>query len=165
MGDIREFITKNYEDLYNTTRNIVKNQKCADDLFQSVMEQILTSKNISDIPDDRKKYFIIRIIKNNYYSKTSKYYYENKKHENKETEYTPDMNEADNEPYTEPPEIGWVHDQLADLTWFERDLFLLWMELGTLTEVSKTTTIPLNSVGRYINDTKQKLIKKWVNKN
>jgi hypothetical protein len=69
------------------------------------------------------------------------------------------------EPYMEPAELGWVHQQLENLSWFERDLFLMWMELGTLTQVSKTTTIPLNSVGRYINETKQKLIKLWGNRN
>lgn len=160
-----EWITKNYDDLYETTRNIVKHQKDADDLFQSVMEQLLTNKNILEVPPERRKYFVIRTLKNNYHSTTSRYYYENKKHESRQTDYNEELHEQPDEPYMEPAELGWVHQQLNDLSWFERDLFLLWMELGTLTEVSKKTTIPLNSVGRYINETKQKLIRQWVNRN
>lgn len=163
--DMGEWITKNYADLYNTTRNIVKHQHDVDDLFQSVIEQLLTNKHIKTLPPERRKYFFIRVIKNNYYSTTSKYYYENKKNADRQTEFNPELYEQMDDPYFEPAEIGWVYEQLNDLSWFERDLFLLWMELGTLTEVSRKTTIPLNSVGRYINETKQKLIQKWVNKN
>jgi RNA polymerase sigma factor (sigma-70 family) len=164
-NELNEWITRNYEDLYNTTRNIVKHQKDADDLFQSVIEQLLSNKNFSELPPDRRKYFFIRTTKNNYYSKTSKYYYENKKHDDRQTDYNPEIHEQIEDPYLEPAELDWVHQQLKDLSWFERDLFLMWMEMGTLTQVSKKTTIPLNSVGRYINETKQKLIKLWVNRN
>jgi hypothetical protein len=59
----------------------------------------------------------------------------------------------------------WVHKQLEDLDWFSRDLFLMWLELGTITAVSKQTTIPLNSVGRYIKNIKIELKQKWVSRN
>jgi len=163
--DMNEWINRNYKDLYNTTKNIVKHQQDVDDLFQSVMEQLLQNKQIREVPPDRRKYFFIRTLKNNYYSKTSKYYYENKKYQDKQTDYNPEIHEQMDEPYMEPAELGWVYCQLENLSWFEKDLFLMWLELGTLTQVSKKTTIPLNSVGRYINETKQKLIKLWVNKN
>lgn len=163
--EMGEWITKNYKDLYTTTRNIVNRQQDADDLFQSVVEQLLTNKHIKTIPPDRRKYFFIRTLKNNYYSKTSRYYYENKKHNDKVVDYEPEIHDHYDEPYMEPAEMEWVTEQLQDLSWFERDLFFMWMELGTLTKVSEKTTIPLNSVGRYIKETKQKLITKWVNRN
>jgi len=163
--DMGEWITKNYTDLYETTKNIVKYQQDADDLFQSVVEQLLQNKHIKTIPPERRKYFFIRTLKNNYYSKTSRYYYENKKHDDKQTDYEPNKHDIPDEIYSEPADREWVENQLKDLSWFERDLFLMWMELGTLTQVSKKTTIPLNSVGRYIKETKQKLIDKWENKN
>jgi hypothetical protein len=41
----------------------------------------------------------------------------------------------------------------------------MWLELGTITAVSKQTTIPLNSVGRYIKNIKIELKQKWVSRN
>jgi DNA-directed RNA polymerase specialized sigma24 family protein len=68
--DMNEWINRNYQDLYNTTKNVVKHQADADDLFQSVMEQLLQNKQIREVPHERRKYFFIRTLKNNYYSKT-----------------------------------------------------------------------------------------------
>lgn len=162
--EMGEWISKNYKDLYDTTKNIVKHQRDADDLFQSVVEQLLTNKNILDVPPERRKYFFIRTLKNNYYSTTSKYYYENKKYRDKQSDNF-EVEDMVDEEYVDLPEIEWVYKQLEEFNWFDRDLFIMWMELGTLTQVSQKTTIPLNSVGRYIKETKQKLIELWENRN
>lgn len=147
--------------------NIIKDRDDIDDLFHCVLEQLLKNKKLDDMKDKERVYYFVRVVKNNYFSKTSPYYYQYKKNlareEFKDIEYfeeTPDVE------YNETlPDMKWVHKQLSHLEWFDRDLFLLWMELGSLTAVSKKTTIPLNSVGRYINQTKQMLIKKWEEQN
>ena len=61
------------------------------------------------------------------------------------------------------PTVEWVHKRLEFMNWFDRDIFLLWMELGSLKAVSKKTKIPHNSVGRYIKKVKIKLNKDWKN--
>jgi len=162
-----EWIKQNYKTLLEIVENIVKNRDDIDDLFHCVLEQLLKNNKLDGMKDKERVYYFIRVLKNNYFSKTSPYHYQYKKNlareEFKDISY---FEETPDREYTEElPDIQWVHQQLSHLEWFDRDLFLLWMELGSLTAVSKKTTIPLNSVGRYINQTKLMLIKKWEEQN
>ena len=165
--DIGDWISKNYKELVSITDKICNDNNESPDLLHCVLEQLLKNNKFKVMEDKEKFYFFVRAVKNNYFSQTSPYYYQYKKVSSKETiqdiEYfvgTPD------EDYVEElPDINWVYAQLESLNWFDRDLFLMWMELGSLTAVSRKTTIPLNSVGRYINITKQNLIEKWQNRN
>lgn len=163
---LEKWIKDNYNHLQLTTKNIVKNED-ADDVFQSVIEQLLKKKEkLEGMTDKEKLYFFIRVVKNNYFSKTSVYFREHKKGSQYFTELTDYyLNSPDTE-YTEDiPDIEWVKNELLNFNWFERDLFLLWYELGTLANVSKSTTIPVNSVARYIKQIKTKLLEKWENRN
>jgi hypothetical protein len=63
------------------------------------------------------------------------------------------------------PDMDWVMEQLDELEWFDRDLFKLWLELGTLSNVSKRTKIPVNSVGKYIKEIKKELKIRWQQSN
>jgi len=164
--DFSSWLNDNDKRLRNRVRDIIKDEYEADELYQFVILQLLEKpKKINEVPDKQKEYFFIRTIKNNYYSKTSPYYYQYKhkkhNHQTLNNEITEDFID---EEYNETiPDIEWVKTQLNDFEWFERDLFLLWLELRTITNVSKKTHIPLNSVGRYINKTKNKLKKLWEN--
>lgn len=148
-------------------KNIVKNEDDRDDLFHCVLEQILKGKKFDGLPDDQRVFYFVRVLKNNYFSKTSPYYYQYKKNPAKEDikEMTFFEGRLDEEYKNELPDMSWVYEQLTHLNWFDRDLFLMWLEMGSLTAVSKQTTIPLNSVGRYIKTTKEILKKKWESKN
>ena len=108
-------------------------------------------------------YYFIRVVKNNYNSTTSPYHKEYRKNQNLHTPLLEEITEdfADEEYVETIPDMKWVYKQLETFDWFDRDLFVLWLEMGTLTSVSKQTLIPLNSVGRYINKTKQKLQELW----
>ena len=75
------------------------------------------------------------------------------------------MNELVDEEMVEYPSMDWIYKELENHTWFDRDLFLLWLELGTFTKVSQETTIPLNSVGKYIKETIKNLNSSWKNRN
>lgn len=167
MVEIGDWITKNYNELVKITDKICYEPNDAPDLLHCVLEQLLKNKKISSMDDKERFYFFVRTLKNNYYSQTSPYYYQHKKVSTKETfkdiEFFSDT--PDIEYDEELPDIKWVYSQLENLNWFDRDLFVMWLELGSLTAVSRKTTIPLNSVGRYINTTKQNLIEKWQNRN
>jgi DNA-directed RNA polymerase specialized sigma24 family protein len=163
-----KWIEKQYTLLLQTTKNIVKNPNEVDDILHCVLEQILKKKDVLDgMADKNKLYYFIRVLKNNYFSNTSRYHYQFKKPNEKMVyEITEQLTEIPDEtPNDELPDMKWVMKELENLSWFDRDLFLLWMELGSLTSISKQTKIPLNSVGRYINETKQKLKKRWENRN
>ena len=162
--NLDKWIMSNYTLLYDTTLNIIKNKSDVDDVLHSVLEQILDKKKEMDLMEDKNKlYYFIRVVKNNYFSKTSKYHYQHRKYPQNEQELNLNQELVDEE-YVEQPDMDWVKKQLDELNWFDRDLFLLWLELGTITAVSKKTTIPLNSVGRYINEIKTKLIQRWENR-
>lgn len=137
------------------------------DLLHCVIEQMMKKNSLDPMLERERVFYFIRVLKNNYFSKTSPYYYQYKKKSSMETQFDTDYYEnLPDEQYEEnTPTLEWVYKELEDLNWFDRDLFLLWMELGTLTAVSKKTTIPLNSVGRYINEIKLQLLQKWENKN
>jgi len=159
-----DWINKNHKEAMDMVKKICVDKDQQYDLFQSVVEQLLLKpKKVNEIPDSQKMYYFIRVVRNNYNSKTSPYHKEYRKNQNFHTPLIDDITEGFiDEEYTETlPDIKWVHKQLETFDWFDRDLFLLWLEMGTLTSVSKQTHIPLNSVGRYINKIKKKLQELW----
>ena len=163
----REFIIQNNDLLIHTTENITKGYHDYMELYQCVIEQILLKpEKMDQIEDEKKLFYFIKIVKNNFYSKTSQYQYQRLKYKNKNVEYKDELekklwDETEDYPY---PEWKWIEEQLNDMEWFDRDLFLLWAQLGTLTKVHQETTIPINSVGKYIKNIKDELKKRWINK-
>jgi DNA-directed RNA polymerase specialized sigma24 family protein len=159
-----DWISKNNDMVYNRVKTIVKDKDEVDDLYQCVMEQLLKQQHkIDDIKDEQKLYYVIRVVKNNYHSKTSPYHYQFRKHKEKQLPIIEDVieNIQDVEYKETLPDMEWVKRQLNTLDWFSRDLFLLWMELSTISKVSEQTKIPLNSVSRYINKIKRILQERW----
>lgn len=158
------WISQNNDLCLNKVRDIVSNPDEADDLYQSVVEQLLRKPdNIDKVTDKEKYYFFIRVIRNNYFSKTSPYHYQYRKPSEKNIQVKEDILEQieDEEYNDELPDMEWVKNELQHLDWFSRDLFLLWLELNTISNVSRQTQIPLNSVSRYINKIKKELKKRW----
>ena len=164
---LNEWITKNYDMLITTTKGIVKNDDEADDVFQSVIEQLIKlTPKLDEMPDKEKKYFFIRVLKNNYHSTTSRYYTEHKRGVKNNVSWNESYEDIPDTPYVEEiPDMDWVKRQLDTMDWFSRDLFLLWLEMKTFISVSNTTTIPVNSVARYIKQIKEILKEKWESKN
>lgn len=161
--NLNRWLEINNQELIDITRQIVGDEDCMD-LYQNVIEQLLKKPTkIEELPDDQKKFFFIRIIKNNYFSTTSPYHYQIRKGNDKKT-LLEDHHyiHIEDTPYTEDiPDMDWVRIQLRTLDWFSRDLFLLWIELETITKVSQQTQIPLNSVSRYIKKIKKILKERW----
>lgn len=159
-----DWISKNNDMVYNRVKSIVKHKDETDDLYMCVMEQLLKQQHkIDDIKDEQKLYYVIRVVKNNYHSKTSPYHYQFRKPYEKQLPIIEDVIEQiEDVEYQETlPDMEWVKRQLNTLDWFSRDLFLLWMELSTISKVSEQTKIPLNSVSRYINKIKRILQERW----
>jgi len=163
MMDLYKWISLNNDELIDISLKICKNQDDYMDLYQCVMEQMLKKGDkLNDMEDKEKTYYFISILKRNYYSKTSPYYYQFKKGLVMD-DITDDLLEGViDEEYTESiPDMEWVKLQLLELDWFDRDLFNLWVELGSLSNVSRKTNIPVNSVGKYIKEIKEELKIRW----
>jgi hypothetical protein len=127
--------------------------------------KLLENPPKKDIKDEQKKYFFIRVVKNNWYSNTSRFEYEfrRKVSDNREyKDYELSLIEEEDEEYTEDlPDIEWVREELNKLHWYSRDLFLMWIELGSVTGISKQTTIPINTCGKHIREIKEYLRELW----
>lgn len=158
-----EWLSKNNNKLIEVTKNITKNAEDTMDLYQSVLTQLIPQGDKLDtIKDDEKLYYFIKVLKTNWYSNTSPYQYKKQKHDKQHVEYLDYIDYREDEEYTEDiPDIVWVETQLHDIGWFEHDLFMLYYEMGTLTSLHKETSIPINSVGKYIKEIKQELKKRW----
>ena len=162
MITTREWIKMNYDLLQVTTQKIIRDDEQLPDFFHFVLEDILRHEHKMDILKDKEKmYYFIRVVKNQFFSKTSPYFYRIKRPLITSDDFDDSLLDIPDEYKEDYPPLSWVHQQLEKEDWFYRDLFLLWIELGTFTAVSKKTTIPLNSVGRYINKIKKKLQKTW----
>ena len=161
------WINTNHNQLLQLAKNITNNDDETDDLFQSVVLQLLEKpEKINEVPDSQKKYFFIRVLTNNYRSNTSPYQYHRQKYKRTFTELKEELfGELVDSESDEYPTMDWVYQQLDNHHWFDRDLFLLWLELGTFTKVSEQTTIPLNSVGKYIKETIKNINTSWKNRN
>lgn len=75
---VNKWIIDNYDDLLNTTKNIIdKNDlDMVEDLFQEVIIMFIENKNSEELVKDKKqaKWFFIRILLNQYRSNTSYYH-------------------------------------------------------------------------------------------
>jgi hypothetical protein len=151
-----EWIKNNFNELKLICKKVSRLDD-VDDLLQICIELFLLNKKVPNIPDKEKLFFFARIVKNNFYSKSSPYYriYKFDFNELKE-------NDVIQEEYEESEiTIEWVKKQLKEIMkteWYFGRLFELYLEVGgSVTKLSKQTGIPINSVSRDINRTRKKL--------
>lgn len=158
------WITQNYNELRKICKSVTKSDDI-DEIFQVCIEQFLINKKTEQLEHDHKFYFFSRIVKNQYYSKTSKYYTIVK---NNTTEFK-DIDIKDTQ-YEEPEiDLKWVNEELHKLKqtndWYYGRLMELYIEEGcSISKLSRKTTIPINSVSRDINKVRKLLRKKRDNK-
>ena len=155
---INNWVTDNYKELQKICKSVTKSTSY-DDLCQICIEQFLTNKKVLLIPQDELLYFFTRIVQNNYYSKSSQYYYTYSKHKFSEWETTKEPEEI---VYQESEiDLDWVKTELKKMDWYSKRLFELFIEENcSITNLSKRTTIPTNSVSRDINKIRRELIKR-----
>ena len=104
-------------------------------------------------------FFLIRAIKNQYYSKNSYFYRDYVRPTGVKLDY-----EFEVEDKVEPeyPNLEWVKNRIEQLNWYEKGIFTLYIDLGTIEKVSKQTKIPLYSIRKSINKTKKFLKESWL---
>ena len=145
---LNEWITQNLDELKKICSSISRSND-SEDLLQLSVEQFLSNKKVSSIPDKEKLFFFARIVRNNFNSQSSPYYHQYKKFQfipidNIEIQYL-----EEEEPIIS---LEWVQEELKKLDWYYKRLMELYIEEGcSITKVSKRTSIPLNSVSRDIN--------------
>lgn len=158
MGEINNWIEKNYKELITICDKVARSNDM--DLCQMCIEQFISNKKTSSIPDNQKLFFFTRIVQNNFNSNSSRYHKIYRKHRFEEI----DNVEVIQEEYKEDPiDFDWVTNQIkkdlkTDLWYFAR-IFEIYITLGcSITLTSKHTTIPLNSVSRDLKKYRKHLI-------
>ena len=170
MTTFSEWIGHNHDEMIKMTRSIVKgNDELADELYQSCILQLLENSTKADeVPDHHKKFYFIRVVKNNFYSSTSPFQYRRIKDRNRNVQIDEQLTYIEDVPYEEEESyLEWVNKQLDNeelFTWYEKSIFLLYIELTSYVRVANQTTIPVNSISRHLKIIKEKLLELWKKK-
>jgi hypothetical protein len=154
---LEKYICNHYQELLNISKKLTKNSDWAGDLLQNVILQLYDKKeiNLKSIDDNNIKYYIVKCLTINWYSKTSPFY---RKVRRESTLYNElyevmdlptDDNIFDSHRMLDIMEMEWT-----EVNWFNKIIFEKYLTMGSLKKVSVDTTIPLSSVARYVNETK-----------
>ena len=110
-------------------------------------------------------FYAVRVMINQYHSKTSRYYYKYKKYYEYHTAQTIESLSADKSKSTKKQKeeievkLKWIEEKLKDLYWFDAEVFkLYYRENFSLSEMAKATKINKNTLYKAIRNVKNYLI-------
>lgn len=154
--NLENFIVKNYNELITIAKKYTKNQDWAQELLHEVIIQLYDQKEFKGKTDDKSlKFYLVRIIAINWCYPTSPFYRKIKKPGMDMVDLTEAMGIIYTQEELNTHEmIDLMEEEWGELDWFRKNIFERYLVLGSLKKVSKSTTIPLTSVSRYINTAK-----------
>lgn len=151
------WVETNYQKLEQICKRVSREEPY-DDLCQTCIEQFLNNKKVHTVPEGEKLYFFAKIVTNNFNSKSSPYFKQYKKFKFSEID---NIELVDKEYEEDPIDIKWALNELMELGWYYKRLMELFIEEdGSISKLSRRTTIPINSVSRDINFARKFLRKK-----
>jgi len=137
--EIERYITKNYYDLLNICNKITKNDSFAGDLLNDVILQLYDRDNIklNKLDDNSIKYYIIKCLTINWYSKTSPFYRKVRRESSLYNELfdVPNLIETD-DVFKEHHILEIIETEFTEMNWFHKIIFEKYMILGSLKKVS-----------------------------
>jgi hypothetical protein len=155
--EIERYITKHYYELLDICHKITKHDAFAGDLLNDVLVQLYDKKEIklNKLDDNSIKYYIIKCLTINWYSKTSPFY---RKIRRESTLYNELFEVAnmidDSEMFNEHEMMEIIETEFTEVGWFHKIIFNKYLTLGSLKKVSLDTRIPLTSIARYVKETR-----------
>jgi hypothetical protein len=155
--EIETYITKHYYELLEICNKITKHNTLAGDLLNDVLLQLYDKENIKldKLDDNNIKYYIIKCLTINWYSKTSPFYRKVRLESSRYSELFEVNNLIDDENlFTSHQLFDIMETEWTELNWFHKVIFEKYLTLGSLKKVSTDTRIPLTSVARYVKETK-----------
>jgi hypothetical protein len=156
--EIEQYIAKNYYELLNICNKITKHDTFAGDLLNDVLLQLYDKKEIklNKLDDNNIKYYIIKCLTINWYSKTSPFYRKVRRESTLYNELFDVANMIDGDDiFKEHHIMEIVETEFTEINWFHKIIFEKYLTLGSLKKVSVDTRIPLTSVARYVKETRQ----------
>jgi len=162
-----EYLIKNYDRLKDVALNI-SGIKEYEELLHFVIEELYKCDQIrlrEIIEKKQMTFYAVRVMMNQYHSKTSRYYYKYKKYYEYHATQTIESISADksksNKKKKEEVEVKleWIEEKLKDLYWFDAEVFkLYYRENFSLSEMAKATKINKNTLYKAIRNVKNYLI-------
>jgi hydroxymethylpyrimidine pyrophosphatase-like HAD family hydrolase len=164
--DIEDYIAKNYYIIYNIALKMTKQDPLTKDLLHEVIlqlydKQVITLKNYDD---NSIKYYIVAVLRINYFSKTSPFHYRIRRERqlmNVDVATCWDISYEQQEFETERI-YQLLEENYAELDWFKKSLLDMYLSLNSsMNAVSRKTNIPKTSISRYINEIR-KIVKEDI---
>ena len=161
IKEVNDYIVREYHTLLSIANKMTKNDTFAGDLLNDVLLQIYERKGdikLNKYDDNTIKYYIVAIMRINWFSKTSPFYRKIRRESTLYNEITilHELAEPDDK-VNEHQLMDIMEQEWTELDWFRKNLFERYMVMGSLKKVSKSTTIPLTSVARYVNSAKEEI--------
>jgi DNA-directed RNA polymerase specialized sigma24 family protein len=142
---------ENYGELLTAASRISNNSDLSEELLHFCLEEFLKKKDCLAIVDSGGgRFYIVRILLNQWRSTTSEFFHTYRKHNDEITE------EYADEVYEEDPAFmeraDAVRAELARLPWYDQKLFETFVsENHTVSSLARATQIPRTSVSLTIN--------------
>ena len=162
-----KYLVDNYDKLKDIAHNIA-GIKEKDDLLSFVIEELYKcdQARIREIIEKRQMtFYVVRVMINQFNSKTSRYYYKYKKfyeyHVTRTIEcISPDTSKDNTKHKNEVEErLAWIEEKLKDIYWFDAEVFRIYYREGfSLSEMQKATKINKNTLYKAIKNVKNYLI-------
>ena len=161
-----QYLINNYDKLKDISYNITNGK--GEDLLSFVIEEIYKCDQIrlrEIIEKDQMTFYVVRIMLNQYHSKTSRYYYKYDKYYEYHTCTTIENITADNTEYTikdkkeVEEKLEWIEEKLKDLYWFDAEIFRIYYREGfSLNQMAKETKISRATIYKAVKHVKNYLI-------
>ena len=164
---LNKYLVDNYDKLKDMAHNIA-GEKSKDDLLSFVIEELYKcdQDRLDEIIEkDQMTFYVVRIMLNQYHSKTSRYYYKYDKYYEYHTTTTIESLTQDNTEYNIKDKeiveqrLEWIEEKLQDLYWFDAVCFrIYYREEHSLNTMSKATKISRATIYKAITNVKNYLL-------
>lgn len=163
--NLNEYITINYDELKQITRNITKNNELWDELFHFCLEIVLTydTDKINTILDKgHLKYFFVSILLRQWNSSTSPFYKVYRKDKFSDIDDTIDI-AAEEYDFEIDEKIDYIEHKLNNEHWYVQKVIEMKKDLS-YGQISEITKIPRSSLFNTVNKFRKEIKEEYGRK-
>ena len=184
-----DWITENYNNIIQWSRNMTKNDELSYELAHYGIETLLHHKRYEEIlnkhnedPDyGHLRGFLLAILRNSWYGKKSEFSRYHKAHRadigHRKGDITDEafniLLEVEDSDYDEEKDrlieaIEGLIEEMEldqDKLWYDARLFKMWLETPNYSELSRRTDIPRTSISNAVAEAKEYILQKLKNRN
>jgi len=169
IKEIEDYIQKNYYHLYNIGMKMTKQDPLTRDLLHECIIQLYDKEVITlkSYDDNSIKYYIVAVMRINYFSKTSPFHYRIRRERqimNVDVATCWDLS-YEQEEFEQEQIYQLLELNYTELSWFQKSILDLYLSLNrSMKAVSRKTNIPNQSISRYINEIRKQVKTDIINK-